>query len=128
MIWLRNAAQRLFDGACLVAVWAYGGTTAWCIHLISSLLPAALLVWMTELVVNRRKPALPPFLLFLLAALLVIGGWMVWNAGAILDTDFSVFVATAKVIPRVPGSIDYAVSAAWMIRFALLSGAILFVA
>jgi hypothetical protein len=53
---------------------------------------------------------------------------MTLNAGAILDTDFSVFVAIPKFVPHAPGSIDYALSAAWMIRFALLSAAMLFVA
>jgi hypothetical protein len=128
MIVLRNAAQWLFYAALFSAAWVYGGTTAWSIQLMDSLLAGMLFLWLIELLLNRRKPRFLPFLLFVLVALLVIGGWMVWNAGAILDTDFSVFVAIAKFIPPAPGSVDYAVSAAWMVRFALLSGATLFVA
>jgi hypothetical protein len=128
MFWLRNAAQWLFYVALFVAVWAYGGTTAWSIQLMDTLLAGVLLLWLIELLLNRRKPRFPRFLLFLLIALLAIGGWMALNAGAILDTDFSVFVPIAKLVPRAPGSVDYALSAAWMVRVALLSGALLFVA
>ena len=94
---------------------------------MDTLLAGVLLLWVIELLVNRRKPRFPRFLLFLLIALLAIGGWMALNAGAILDTDFSVFVPIAKLVPRAPGSVDYALSAAWMIRVALLSGTLLFV-
>ena len=128
MSWLRNAAQWLFYVALFFAPWAYGGTKSWSIKLIDTLLAGVLLLWVIELLLNRRKPTFPRFLLFLLIALLAIGGWMVLNAGAILDTDFSVFVAIAKSVPRAPGSVDYVLSAAWMIRAALLSGTILFVA
>ena len=95
---------------------------------MDTLLAGVLLLWVIELLLNRRKPRFPRFLLFLLMALLAIGGWMVLNAGAIVDTDFGVFVAIAKFVPHAPGSVDYALSAAWMIRAALLSGTILFVA
>src|SRR5438477_7993679 len=128
MFWLRNAAQWLFYVALFCAAWAYGGTTSWSIKLMDTLLAGVLLLWVIELLLNRRKPRFPRFLLFLLIALLAIGGWMVLNAGAIVDTDFSVFVAIAKFVPHAPGSVDYALSAAWMIRAALLSGTILFVA
>jgi hypothetical protein len=128
MFWLRNAAQWLFYVALFVAVWAYGGTTSWSIQLMDTLLAGVLLLWVIELLLSRRKPKFPHFLLFLLIALLAIGGWMALNAGAILDTDFSVFVPMAKLVPRAPGSVDYALSAAWMIRVALLSGTLLFVA
>jgi hypothetical protein len=128
MFWLRNAAQWLFYAALFFAVWAYGGTTSWSIHLMETLLAGVLLLWVIELLLSRRRPRFPRFLLFLLIALLAIGGWMALNAGAVLDTDFRVFVPLAKFVPRVPGSVDYALSAAWMIRVVLLSGTILFVA
>src|SRR6266550_8470376 len=128
MSWLRNGAQWLFYVALFFAPWAYGGTKSWSIKLIDTLLAGVLLLWVIELLLNRRKPRFPRFLLFLLIALLAIGGWMVLNAGAILDSDFSVFVAIAKFVPHAPGSVDYVLSAAWMIRAALLSGTLLFVA
>jgi hypothetical protein len=128
MLWLRNATQWLFYVALFVSVWAYGGTTSWSIQLTETLLAGVLLLWVIELLLNRRKPRYPTFLLFLLIALLALGGWMTLNAGTILDTDFSVFVPMAKLIPRAAGSVDYALSAAWMIRVALLSGTLLFVA
>src|SRR5438094_10315652 len=53
---------------------------------------------------------------------------MVLNARSIYDPDFSVLVPLRNVAPRLAGSVDYAISAAWMIRGALLLGTILFVA
>jgi hypothetical protein len=124
---LRAAAQWIFFTALLFAAWAYGGTTSWSIDIIDWLLAAALLLWVAELLLNRRRLRVPRFLLFLLLALLGIGAWMVLNAGAIYDTEFAVFVPVRKLLSRAPGSVDYAISAAWMIRCAFLFGTILFV-
>jgi hypothetical protein len=128
MFWLRPAAQWLFYVALFSVVWGYGGTTSWSIQLTDTLLAGVLLLWLIDLLLRRRRPRFPRFLLFLLTALLALGSWMVLNAGAILDTDFSVFAAIPKFLPYAPGSVDYALSAAWMIRAALLSGTILFAA
>lgn len=53
---------------------------------------------------------------------------MVFNAKSIYDSDFSVFVPLHNFAPFVTGSVDYPISAAWMVRGALLLGIILFVA
>jgi hypothetical protein len=53
---------------------------------------------------------------------------MVFNAKAICDSDFFVFVPLRNLTPLFPGSADYPISAAWMIRCALLLGTIAFVA
>ena len=53
---------------------------------------------------------------------------MVFNAKSIYDSDFSVFVPLHNFASPVAGSVDYPISAAWMIRGALLLGIILFVA
>ena len=52
---------------------------------------------------------------------------MVFNAKSIYDSDFSVFVPVHNFVPPVTGSVDYPISAAWMIRGAVLLGIILFV-
>ena len=53
---------------------------------------------------------------------------MVLNAKSIYDSDFLVFVPLHNFAPPVAGSVDYPISAAWMIRGVLLLGIILFVA
>jgi len=53
---------------------------------------------------------------------------MTVNAKSIYDSEFAVFVPLQNVAPHLPGSVDYAISWAWMIRGALLVGTILFVA
>jgi hypothetical protein len=53
---------------------------------------------------------------------------MVLNAKSIYDSDFFVFVPLRNFAPGFPGSVDYAISIALIIRVALLLGTILFVA
>jgi hypothetical protein len=53
---------------------------------------------------------------------------MALNAKSIYDSDFYAFVPLWNLAPQLAGSVDYATSAAWMTRGALLLCAILFVA
>src|SRR6266536_1384786 len=127
MYLLRDAARWIFVVALFYAPWAYGGTTTTSIQTTNWLLLAALALWIIDLLINRRWPGFPPTLVFLVFSLLVIGGWMVLNASSICDSEFDAFAPLQKIFPHLTGSIDYAISAAWMIRGALLLGAILFV-
>ena len=52
---------------------------------------------------------------------------MALNAKSIYDSEFSLFVPLRNFVPFLTGSADYANSAAWMLRGALLLGTILFV-
>ena len=52
---------------------------------------------------------------------------MVLNAKSIYDSEFSLFVQLQNFAPFFTGSVDYANSAAWMLRGTLLLGTILFV-
>ena len=92
------------------------------------MLLGALVLWGVELLVSRRSPRFPRLLSFLVVALVSIGGWMVFNAKSVYDSDFFAFVPLHNFAPPVAGSVDYPISAAWMIRGALLLGIILFVA
>jgi hypothetical protein len=125
---LRSASRWIFCAALAYAPWAYGGTTSESIQVTNWILLAALVLWVIELVVSRRTPGFPRLLLFLTAALICMGGWMVFNAKSVFDSDFLVFVPLHNFAAPVTGSIDYPVSAAWMMRGALLMGIILFVA
>src|SRR5262245_25513131 len=91
------------------------------------MLVVALVFWGAELLTSGRRPNLPPFLLILTGALICIGGWMVLNAKSIYDPEFSLFVQLRNFAPLLTGSVDYANSAAWMLRGILLLGTILFV-
>ncbi|MEY2480214.1 MAG: hypothetical protein QOI04_1141 [Verrucomicrobiota bacterium] len=124
---LRDAPRWIFFATLAFAPWAYGGTTATSIETINWLLLATLLLWAAELIVCRRKPQFPTAILFIALVLLVVGGWMSLNAMSIYDPMFQTFAPISNVAPRAPGSIDYAISVAWMIRAALLFGVILFV-
>src|SRR5438067_2993978 len=122
-----TTARYLFFAALIIAPWYYGGTTVTSIVVINWLLGASLLLWFVELVINRRKPKLPLPLLSIVIALLAIGTWMTINARSIYDAEFGTFAAINNFAPHAPGSVDYAISVAWMIRAALLIGAVLFV-
>jgi len=124
----RNASRWIFFGALFYAPWAYGGTTSESIQVTNWVLLAAIIFWVIELLISRRKPRVPWLLFFAAAVLICIGGWMALNAKSVYDTDFSVFVPLHNFAPPVAGSVDYPISAAWMIRGVLLLGIILFVA
>ena len=124
----RSASRWIFFGALVYAPWAYGATTSEGIQITNWVLLAALVLWVIELLLSRRRPQFPQLLFFLTAALICLGGWMVFNAKSVYDSDFSVFVPLHNFASPVAGSVDYPVSAAWMIRGALLLGVILFVA
>ena len=123
----RHPSRWIFFAALAYAPWAYGGTTPASIRTINWLLLAAFILWMLELLISRRRPRFPRFLLFLTGALLGIGAWMAVNAKSIYDSDFYVFVPLRNFAPHLAGSVDYAISAAWMLRGALLLFVILFV-
>jgi O-antigen ligase len=124
----RTASRWIFFAALIYAPWAYGGTTSASIQVINWLLIAAFTLWIIELIASGRSPARPRLLLFLTTALVCAGGWMVFNAKSIYDSDFFIFVPLRNFAPPLTGSVDYTISAAWMIRGALLLGTILFVA
>src|SRR5947208_13061499 len=52
---------------------------------------------------------------------------MAFNARSMYDSEFSAFVPLRNFAPSFTGSVDYAISAAWMFRAALLLGTMLFV-
>jgi len=124
----RTASRWIFFAALIYAPWAYGATTSASIQITNWVLLAALVLWAVELLISRRAPRFSHILLFLTGALICVGGWMAFNAKSIYDSDFGVFVLLGNIAPPLPGSVDYAISAAWMIRGALLLGTILFVA
>ena len=124
----RSASRWIFFAALVYAPWAYGATTSESIQITNWALLAALVLWAIELLVSRRTPRFPRLLLCVTVALICVGGWMVFNAKLIYDSDFSVFVPLHNFAPTVAGSVDYLISAAWMVRGALILGIILFVA
>lgn len=128
MGFFRHLSRWIFFAALAYAPWAYGGTTPASIRIINWLLLSAFILWMLELLISRRWPRFPRFLLFLTGALIGIGGWMAVNAKSIYDSDFYVFVPLRNFAPYLPGSVDYAISAAWISRGAPLLFVILFVA
>ena len=123
----RHPSRWIFFAALAYAPWDYGGTTPASIRTINWLLLAAFILSMLELLISRRRPRFPRFLLFLTGALLGIGAWMAVNAKSIYDSDFYVFVPLRNFAPHLAGSVDYAISAAWILRGALLLFVILFV-
>jgi hypothetical protein len=124
----RTASRWIFFAALVYAPWAYGATTSASIRITNWILLAALVLWAVGLLVSGRTPRLPRLLFFLVTALVCVGGWMVFNAKSIYDSDFFVFVPLRNFAPPLVGSVDYAISAAWIMRGALLLGTILFVA
>jgi O-antigen ligase len=125
---LRDAPRWIFLAGLIYAPWAYGCTTTWSIIWLDYVLGILLALWILARFVEGRPPVVPRFLLLLGAFLLLQGWWMVFNAKAICDSSYSFFVPLSHLAPTMPGSVDYANSAAWMVRATLLLGTIWFVA
>lgn len=132
---LRQAPRWLLLAALIYAPWDYGATTARGIVTLNWILGIAIGLWLVGLGwENSRVPRRilraprPPLHLALVALLLVIGWWMVANAKAIYDSEQHMFIRVANLLPNVPGSVDQAVSAAWMLRATGLLGTICLVA
>src|SRR5438552_7421597 len=123
----RTASCWIFFAAVLYAPWAYGATTSAAIQTTNWMLLATLVLWIFELLISRRRPRCPRFLGLLAGMLICVGGWMAFNARSMYDSEFSVFVPLRNFAPSFTGSVDYAISAAWMFRAALLLGTMLFV-
>ena len=136
---LRASARWIFLGGLIFAPWDYGGTTAESIVRINWLLGIALVLWViawlfptgeerTAASDPAYKGKAPRILVFASVAILILGWWMVFNAKAIYDSPYLVFVPLPHFGTGMPGSIDYAISAAWMVRGTLLLGVVWFVA
>jgi len=59
-----------------------------------------------------------------MGCVLLIGWWMAINAHWIYDLDFFLFVPRKTLIGVGPGSLDYSISVAWMVRATLLVGVV----
>lgn len=126
MRFLFDAPRWLLIAALFFAPWFYGGTTEQGITVTSSLVGAAVLLWLCGLPFRsaRSDVKLSRALLISVLALVVLGWWMVLNARTIYDSDFVAFVSTRSLAGGLSGSVDQAVSAAWMLRATALLGAV----
>jgi O-antigen ligase/polysaccharide polymerase Wzy-like membrane protein len=123
----RAASRWIFFAALIYAPWAYGATTSTSIQTTNWILLGALALWIAELLTGSRRPQRPRLLIWLAGALICLGTWTALNATSIYDSEFSFFVPLRNFAPPFAGSIDYAISAAWIVRGALLLGTMLFV-
>ena len=141
----REGSRWLLLAALVYAPWDYGGTTEQAVRNTTYLLSVALGLWILGLILGggrgkrRRDLAEPggeekggaeisPVLLVLTLFLLVFGWWMVANARTIYDSDQHIFVRLANLVPALPGSLDQALSMAWMWRATTLLGTVCLVA
>src|SRR4051794_40300663 len=150
MRFLHNAARWLFLAALVYAPWAYGCTIPWTVRGLNWILAVALAAQGAGYVVSsqrsgvrgqrrrRRTDNQEPITNNATAArwaliapsllLLALGWWMAFNARWIYDSDFFLFVPRTALVGVAPGSVDYTISLAWMVRGTLLIGVVLFVA
>ena len=126
--WLRDAPRWIFLAALVYAPWDYGCTTERGIVALNWILGVALILWIFDLLVARRRPSVPFVLAIISVLLLGIGWWMTLNARWIYDSEYYVFIPIKALFPQAPGSFDQAISVAWMLRATTLLGAACFVA
>jgi hypothetical protein len=74
-----------------------------------------------------HKGSTPRVLVIIASAVLVFGWAMALNARSIYDSDFFLFISRRNILPSAPGSVDAAISTAWMFRATLLIGIVFLV-
>src|SRR5438045_5472704 len=132
---LRHASGWLLLVALVFAPWAYGCTSAGEIALLNKILGIALVLWLTSRLLRVLShqtgisdpgygPSVPRLLIIIASVALVFGWAMSLNGRSIYDSDFFLFISRQNVLPSAPGSVDAAISAAWMLRATLLIGVI----
>src|SRR5256714_4357506 len=132
---LRHASGWLLLAALVFAPWAYGCTSADEIGLLTKILGIALVLWLTSGLLrvlshqtgisdSGYRPSVPRLLIIIASAALVFGWAMSLNGHSIYDSDFFLFISRQNVFPSAPGSVDAAISTAWMLRATLLIGVI----
>jgi hypothetical protein len=135
---LRDAAGWILLAALIFAPWAYGCTSADEIAVLNGILGTGLVLWLASLslgVFGRHNPVSEPghgrsmlrVLVIIASAVLVLGWAMALNARSIYDSDFFLFISRKNILPSAPGSVDAAISSAWMFRATLLIGIVFLV-
>ncbi len=126
----RSLAGGLLIVALFYAPWDFGGTGYDAIRNLNWILAATVGCWIVHVLIRPRRHTFrvprPPalWLLAITSILILILGWgMTLNAHSIYDTGFSIFLPITSPLPPAPGSVDYALSVAWMTRASLLLGA-----
>lgn len=135
----RHAAGWVLLAALVFAPWAYGCTSADEIAILNKILGTALVLWLISLLLrvlrhqtgvsNRGyRLSVPRVLVIIASAVLVLGWAVTLNARSIYDSDFFIFISRQNILPSAPGSVDAAISTAWMLRATLLIGVVFLVA
>lgn len=122
-----RAARWFFYCALVFAPWFYGATTPSGIVWLNWLLFVSLTCWVVELLVSWRFPRVSKLLVIGSFAALALGWWVVINAASFRDWQYETFVPRQQIIDGAAGSVDYPLSAAFMMRVTLLLGGVWFV-
>src|SRR5947207_1382779 len=134
----RPASRWILLAALIFAPWVYGCTSADEIAMLNGILGTSLVLWLASRLLevlsrhNRvsdpgHRRSMPRVLVIVASGLLVLGWAMTLNARSIYDSDFFLFISRRNILPSAPGSVDAAISAAWMLRATLLIGVTLMI-
>ena len=106
------------------APWAFGSTRLWAIDWLNRGLAVALFLRLLAFPFGGigRFRNLPRLLVIVVAAVLLLGWWMTWNARAVYDAGAAVFAPVKVPVPFAAGAVDAIMAEAAMIRITCLLG------
>lgn len=121
----RASAAWLLLIALFYAPWDFGGTSASAIRHLNWILAGTFLLWLIGRVASGNRASFWSGWLLAISLLLLLIGWgMAFNAQAIFDADYKLFLPLASPLPGAPGSVDYALALASVRRLTLLLGCV----
>lgn len=121
---LLNVSRWLLLTSIVLSAWLYGGTRDWTMEMIRWLLLVMTALFLTGLLLRRRWPRVPWFVVLPSLFLLLQGWFMLLNAGRRFIPSLQLFVDTPQQLPGWPGFWDAALTLPSILMMSGLLGAL----
>ncbi|HEY5811039.1 MAG TPA: O-antigen ligase family protein [Terrimicrobiaceae bacterium] len=118
---LKQTSRWILMGTIFFAPWAYGCTRDWSKHMLCYVLCAMTSLFLISLLLERRRPRIPPFALLFSLGTIALGFCMAMNEYAVFDAMKFAFEPSMPILDGWPGTVDRSRS---MQRVSMIAGLI----